>query len=191
MSNVAKQACFLLVSILLLTTSFWYYARHKPVFKLDAETLLSTTDTTITHLVWKQFSDTGTITNRLESPLIRHIPKNNTHWIKTPHIIIAQENQSVWEINAQNATAHHGGESITLLQNVRMHQDKSEHNEESTFTTEKIVYFPKTKLAVTSQKIRFQQPGKWVESIGMKANLENKHIQLLSQTRGAYEPGHG
>lgn len=189
--NAARQAFFLFASLILLACSGWYFASSGTTFKLNAETLLTTTDTVITELKLQQFSPTGQLANSLRSPLIRHVPKNNTHWIKTPHITITQDNQGAWEINAQQATALYGGKKITFKDNVRIHQQKSEHNPETTFTTEAITYYPKTKHAITSKDILFEQPGQQVQAKGMKADLEKKHVQLLSQARGIYDPNHG
>ena len=189
--NAVKQAVFLFLSLIALASSGWYFAVSPNKFKLDAETLIKTSDTVINDLSVQQYSPEGELINSLQTPLLRHIPKNNTHWIKTPHIVIKQSNQPAWEINAEHAIALYGGEKITFYQSVRIHQSKSEHNKESTFTTERITYFPKTKLALTSKDILFEQPGSRVQSKGMRANLEKKHIQLLSQTRGVYDPKQG
>lgn len=189
--NAAKQAFYLFASLILLACSGWYFASSGTKFKLDAETLLTTTDTVMTQLNLRQFSSNGELANSMHSPLIRHVPKNNTHWIKTPHITIAKDGQGSWEINAKQATALYGGTEITFKDNVRIHQHKSAHNEATTLTTEAITYYPKTKHAITSQDILFEQPGNRVQAKGMKADLEKKHVRLLSQTRGIYDPNHG
>ena len=189
--NAAKQAFFLFASLILLACSGWYFASSGTKFKLDAETLLATTDAVMTNLNLQQFSSSGQLANSLQSPLVRHVPKNNTHWIKTPRITIVQDGQGAWEINAKQATALYGGKKITFKDSVGIHQHKGLHNEESTFTTEAITYFPKTKHAITSKDILFEQPGHQVQAKGMKADLEKKHIRLLSQARGVYDPNRG
>lgn len=189
--NAAKQAFFLFASLILLACSGWYFASSGTTFRLDAETLLTTTDTVMTELNLQQFSSTGKLANSLQSPLVRHVPKNNTHWIKTPRIAIVQDGQGQWEIHAQQATALYGGAKIIFKDSVRIHQHKGKHNEETTFRTEAITYFPKTKHAITSEEIVLEQPGNQVQAKGMKADLEKKNVQLLSQTRGTYAPNHG
>lgn len=189
--NIAKQATLLFISLLMLTGTGWYFSNSSPKLELDKNTLLNMSDTVITHLNVRQYSPTGSLANSLQSPLMRHIPKNNTHWIKTPNITIIQPNQSIWEINAEQATALYGGQKITFNKQVRIHQNKSEHNEESTVTTERLTYFPKTKIALTSKNVFLEQAGSKVQSKGMRANLEKKHIQLLGQARGIYDPNHG
>ena len=72
-----------------------------------------------------------------------------------------------------------------------MHQAKGPHNEEMTFKTEAISYFPKTKIALTSKEILLKQAENQVQAVGMRAFLEKKHIQLLHRARGIYVPKKG
>jgi lipopolysaccharide export system protein LptC len=188
--NAAKQAAWLCVMLISLACSGWYFASSKPVRKLDEHTLSTTVDTIVTNLTVHQFDKNGRLASYLKTPLMRHIPVNNTHWLTTPHIIIAQENQPSWEIHAQQATALHGGQQITFNKKVVIHQDKDEHTLESTLKTEALTYFPKDKLATTSLDVTYERPGTIVQSTGMKAYLAEKRV-LLSQARSTYVPNRG
>jgi lipopolysaccharide export system protein LptC len=190
MSSV-KQAFFLFASMLLLASSGWYFVSSNPVLRIDAKTLFSTTDTTISNFSFRQYSQSGKLANSLRSPLVRHIPEKNTHLVKSPHITVSQENQADWEITAEHAIALYGGQKITFKNHVNIHQEAGAHNQESTFTTEQITYFPKTKHAITSYDVQFEQPGSVIQSKGMKAFLETKRVMLLSQARGHYVPKQG
>ena len=189
--NAAKQAAWLFLALLCITCSSWYFASSPVVIKLDAHTLSTTTDMTINQLTVHQFDTEGRLVNYLKTPLMRHISANNTHWLKTPHIIISQQNQPAWEIHAQQATALHGGQQITFNKNVVVHQDKDEHTQESTLKTEAITYFPKDKRAKTLLDVTYERTGNIVQATGMEAYLAEKRVKLLSQARGTYEPGTG
>jgi lipopolysaccharide export system protein LptC len=189
--NAAKQAFFLFATLLFLGTSGLYFVSSSPSFKLNAESLLTTTDIIINDLQVHQYSKTGELANTLESPLVHHTPKNNAYLIQLPHIHVIQEKQGIWEIQSQHAVALYGGERITFKEGVRIHQPATQNNHESTFTTEEITYFPKIKQARTTKDVAFTQPGNQVQAKGLIANLENKHIQLLSKARGVYDPNQG
>ena len=189
--NAAKQAAWLFITLLALAVSGWYFASSSIVIKLDDQTLSNTPDTLISHLTVQQFDANGQLSHYLQTPLLRHIPLNNTHQLTTPHIIIAQPNQPAWEIHAQNAIALHGGEQITFNHDVIIHQKQDVHRQESTFTTEELIYFPKDKLATSTKDITFVQAQNVVKSTGMKAWLAENRIQLLSNARGTYVPTHG
>ena len=189
--NAAKQAAWLFIVLIGLAGSGWYFASAKHINKLDEHTLSTTADMVISQLTVHQFNTHGRLINYLKTPLMHHISSNNTHWLKSPHIIIAEENQPDWEIHAEQATALNGGQQITFNKNVIVHQKKDEHTQESTLKTESITYFPNDKLATTLLDVRYERPGNIVQATGMKAYLAEKRVLLLSKARGTYEPNQG
>jgi lipopolysaccharide export system protein LptC len=145
----------------------------------------------VTKLTVRQFDASGLMVNYIQTPLLHHIPSKNTHLLKTPHIIIKQQNQPAWEINAQQATALYGGKQITFNNNVVIHQEKDEHTLPSTLKTEALTYYPQNKLATTKLDVTYERPGTIVQSTGMKAYLAEKRVLLLSQARSTYVPNSG
>ncbi len=186
-----KQAAWLFAALICMACSGWYFASPTVVNKLDARTLSTTADMVIYNLTVHQFDTNGRLVHYLMTPLMRHVPENNTHWLKSPHIVVTQLDQPAWDIRAQQATALYGGQQITFNRNVIAHQPSDEHTQESTFKTEAITYFPKDKLATTLLAVTYERPGNLVQATGMKAYLAEKRVQLLSQARGTYEVQHG
>lgn len=182
---------WLLLALISMAVSGWYFASSTPMKRLDAKTLSTTADTVINELTVHQFDTNGRLVNYLKTPLMKHVAHENTNWIKEPHIIVTQDNQPAWEIRAQEATAVHGSQEITFNKNVVIHQNKDEHTEESTMTTEAITYFTKDKLATTPLEITYERAGSIVQSTGMRAYLADKRVVLLSNARGTYGPNHG
>lgn len=188
--NAAKQAAWLFLTMIVLACSGWYFARSPVLHKLDDTTLLQIPDSVIKTLTVRQFNEQGRMANRLETPLLRHTPQNDTHFLQKPIILITQDNQSPWHIQSEKAIAINGQEQITFIKNVIIHQDKGEHNDESTLRTEKIIYFPNLQKAATNLAVTFEQSGTVVNSVGMNAWLNEKKVQLLHQARGHYAPSH-
>ena len=189
--NAGKQAMWLFLALISLGFFGWYFASTTPKPKLDANTLTTTADAMISNLNVQQFNSDGLLVHTLETPLVKHIPKDNTHWFKSPIIKVAQENGPAWEIQALQAHALHGGETITFSNDVIAYQAAGPKTPESIIKTDEITYFPQKKEVLTEKIITLQQPGTFVESKGMKAYLTEKRVQLLSRARGIYEPNHG
>lgn len=186
--NAAKQAVWMFFAIIALACSGWYFASKPQAKRLDAQTLANTEDTIVTNIVISQYNNKGQLVNRLASPTMKHIPEQNTHLLTHPHILIIEENQPAWEIDAASATGIDGGKQITFKKEVVIHQQAGEHNLENTFKTEELLYFPKQKYATTELPVFFSQPGSTMHAQGMHAWLNEKHIELLSNTRITYEP---
>lgn len=193
--SVVKQTIYLFATLIALAYSFWFFSNNTPKFKLDSKTLLETNDMLITNVSLRQYSKAGALAHSLNTPLIRHIPKNNTHWLKQPHIIVTRPNQPVWEINAEEATALYGGQEITLHQAVKIHQNQGNHNEETTFTAEEITYFPKTKIASTKKnvnnRIKLDQGKTHLRAANAmtKVNFNNQLVEALAEGNQT-EPAH-
>ena len=187
----AKQAAWLSLALICMACSGWYFASPSVVAKLDDHTLSTTADMVINHLTVHQFDTHGRLVNYLKTPLMRHIPANNTHLLQTPNIVIREPNQPAWSISAQQATALHGGQQITFNKQVNVHQGKDEKVQESTFKTEAMTYYPKDKLATTLLDVTYERSGDIVKATGMKAYLSEKRVQLLSQARGTFDARRG
>ena len=188
--NAAKQATWMFFLMIALACSGWYFASSTAIVKLDADTLANTADSIVIGLTVRQYTVTGSLANFLESPEMQHIPDKNTHLFKSPHIILNQENQPSWDIRSLKAESINKGDQITFIKKVVIHQDKSEKNQESTFKTEQLLYFPKQKFATTKRAITFEQPGSTVHSKGMNAYLEDKRVELLNKAHAIYLPNH-
>lgn len=189
--NAAKQSAWLFTLLVLLACSGWYFARTNLAHKLDDRVLAKMPDAIIHQLTVRQFDGNGLLVNQLETPLLRHIPQNNTHLLQKPRIFITTTNQAAWNIQSEKAVALNGGKEITFTRNVIIHQDKDKQTQESTLRTEAITYFPDSKKATSSVAVTFEQPGTFIQSMGMNAYLDEKRVELLHQARGSYVPARG
>lgn len=189
--NAVQQAVWLFFTLIILACSGWYFTNLNTVAKLDNETLSTTIDTTVSQLTVRQFNTEGLLINLLTTPMMHHIPKGDVHLLETPHIIIAQENQPYWDIRSQKATSFEGGQRITFIKDVVVHQNPGDKTQESTLKTEEVTYYPKENKATTELFVTFEQPGNFIQSTGMNAYLDEKRVELLHQARGRYAPEKG
>ncbi|QDP73045.1 LPS export ABC transporter periplasmic protein LptC [Legionella israelensis] len=189
--NAAKQATWLFLLLALLAYSGWYFARTNITHKLDDHALATIPDAVIHQLTVRQFGENGQLVNQLQTPLLSHIPQNDTHFLEKPDIVITQINQPAWYIQSEKAVALNRGKQITFSNNVIIHQNRDKHAQESTLRTEEITYFPESKKATTSLLVTLEQPGTLIQSIGMNAYLAEKRVELLHQARGQYAPARG
>ena len=185
-----KNISWILLITLSVACSLWYYANIKrPVFvPLDDKTLSTTIDTIVTELHVRKFDTNGNISHSLHTTLMQHIPDNNKHILQSPHIVVKEDNQAPWDINAEEGTAINGGQQITFNKNVIIHQKQHKQTAATTLKTEEIVYFPKDKLATTLKEVTLSQSHNKMQSKGMNVYLSENRVQFLSNARGHYEP---
>ncbi|PJD96879.1 MAG: LPS export ABC transporter periplasmic protein LptC [Legionella sp.] len=183
-----KHTLAVVLTVLVLMGSSFYYTQFKPVIQLDNETLSTTIDTSILQLSVKKFNELGELSSLMTTPRMEHIPKNNVHLLQTPHVVIKEKNQPDWEIKSRQATSINGGHTITFSQKVVMRQRMANGTQESKLKTEEITYYPKQKKATTNLFVTFEQPGNTIQSTGMNAYLDEKRVELLHGAQGSYAP---
>lgn len=189
-NRLINWACILLTGFV---CSFWYYMSNSNAnrFVIDKEKLINSVDITVTNISFKEFNQKGELANYLETPLAEHVPKDNTHFLTNPHIIVKEEDKAPWDINAKHAKAIKGGEEITFSKDVKIAQKKDINNGDILLRTEEITYFPNKKYAITKKDVKLQQDQSIVEATGLKAFLAENRIQFLSKAHGHYEQKHG
>lgn len=184
--NAARQAGWAFCLLLALAGFGWYFASLPEANKLDEESLAKTPDAIFLKIKVREFDEKGELVHILESPEMQHIPEQDKNLFSSPHLIIKQD--SFWDIRAASAIAFNKADEIQLIKDVIIHQDKKEQS--ATFKTQRLSYFPKLKFAMTKEPLRFEQEGKVVEAVGMKAYLNDKRVQLLNKARAVYVPVH-
>lgn len=189
--NTLRQSLFILSLLAVLIYSGWHFSNKTQKFQLDNETLSSIPDYMVSNLQVKQFDKQGALANQLTAPYMEHIPKGDINLLQNPHVIVAQKDESTWDIRSLKAKAFNGGEKITFMEDVIIHQSEVEKGSESTMKTQEITYFPKEKRASTNLLVSFERPGNFIQSKGMNAFLDEKRIELLHQARGSYVPAKG
>ena len=182
-----------IVIIISMTVSSWYFLHVMPANNIAADThLLSTMiDGMVTELSVQQFNSDGKLVNYLQTPIMQHIPNQNTNILQNPHIIVQHDDKAPWEINAKQAISIHGGDQITFSHQVIVHQKELKQSNPMTLLTEEIIYFPQKKLATTTKDVTMKQANNQVQATGMNAYLDENRVQLLSHARGHYAPEHG
>lgn len=182
---------FLGLVMLLLAFSGWYFVNVPAFSTLDQTTLNNSIDLRVSNVVIKKFDNKGQLVHFMEAPYIKHKPYQDTHVISSPHIVINQTNKAPVEIRSKEATSTFAGNTIRFYKEVTIHQGRSHSADESLFKTEELLYYPKTKYAVSNKPITYSQAETEIKSQGMRAYLgDNQHSALLLKARARYEPNH-
>src|SRR5438876_926427 len=108
--SATKHLFWIIITLILLVYSGWYFSTTKASFKLDSETLSSIPDSIVSQLTVRQFNTKGALVNVLITPLMEHIPQGDVNLLQSPHVVITQDDQPAWEIHSLKAKAFAGGE---------------------------------------------------------------------------------
>lgn len=162
----------------------WPIKRDRPALQIHHSQLEFLPDQKITGLQVSFYNEQGQLTHQLQTPAMTHIPHEDTHRFKHPHIIISEPNQPVWEIHARQATALHQ-QQIIFKQNVRIQHHAFNQHPAGIIKTNSLSYFPRIKKAMTEEEITWIQAGNTIQSQGMTAYLDRQQIDL-NQAKAIY-----
>ncbi len=144
----------------------------------------------LTDVVALEFNEQGQLLHQLLSPKVIHIPSDDTVLLKAPHITVYSTDvppQAPWQITALHGKTIENNKYAWLWNQVVLHQPSSAQNKEMTILTSRMRVVPSENIADTHAPVTVIQPGLEVHSIGMRAFLKEKRVDLLSRAQGVYD----
>lgn len=132
-------------------------------------------------------NEAGDCNFKMSSVKVLHYQYKDSALITKPHIIVFN-NAHQWVINSDIGKSVNRAETFYLENNVRVKQLASKNNPETLLMTEALTVFPKKNLATSDRFVTIEQPGLKINAIGLRGNLDTGSIELLSNTRGKYDP---
>ncbi len=186
--TVTKKYYFLNALLLLLAiVSFfgWYQFTANPNTKKET----SGVDAFAIDIHGVQFDVLGQKQAELKSPKLLHFVSEDSSLLTTPNLTLySKDNKMPWNISSKTGKTFNGTKRIDLIDNVVIHQPSGALNQDTVINTSLLHFFPKQQLANTDKSVTLVQSGVKITSVGMTAHLEQKHVTLLSQARGSYDP---
>ena len=141
------------------------------------------------NVVAMRMNTEGLPESTLYSPKLTHFAQNNSTRLTAPHFTILPNKGNAWNISAEHGVSTDGIKTLYLWGNVKMHQIKGPFNKDVTLLTSSITIYPEQNTAVTDQPVTLLQDSNVLNAIGLKTNFKTSTIELLSQSRGVYDPG--
>lgn len=123
----------------------------------------------------------------LFSPYVTHYKTDDTSFYSNPHIYL-YKNGDQWRITSKTAKGVNGVETFYLYNGVTVKQLPSSKGRGTLLSTDSLTVFPKKDLVTTQDFVTIEQPGLKITAKGLKGDLKTGNIQLLSKTRGQYDP---
>lgn len=182
-----------------LVNSFFFIALVVSIFGIKQLVVTSnspalvdnpnTPDSYMVNVSYLRTNEQGSHDLLVTSPYVTHYQVQDSANIRSPIIKMFKKDQE-WIATAKEAKSFNGMQRLELHQDVKVRQLPSKNKAETTLLTESLTAFPKEDLVKTNEKVTIIQPGLNITGVGMRGDLKNGNIQLLSQTKGHYDPKH-
>lgn len=141
----------------------------------------------------REFNETGVLHYQLQTPLVRHYQQGEkagpTDYtlLDSPRLLFLSDTKPAWNISADQGRSDATNNVFTLSKNVVAHQTSPTQGEISV-TTEEMSVNTRDQFAETDKAVTMRTAKGMMETLGMRADIKNDHIELLSNVKGIYEP---
>ncbi len=186
---INKLTPWIIVLALVLLGLFIFEPDVRQSFKPSAKNTPAepTPDYILTNATRTEMNDEGQAKYRIFVKRLRHYQESDRSEFDAPVLTIVRDNAK-WTVTSDAGQATQGGKEIQLWGNVVVLKHKTAGEPETQLDTEKLTFWPEQDLAETQSPVVIRQGKQQIHAVGMKVKLEERHIELLSNVRGHYEP---
>lgn len=124
---------------------------------------------------------------RLSGKTLTHYPARKASEILEPVVVLNRPEQPTWTIRSNTGWLEETDETVELLGEVALLRDAYDGQSGIVITTSRVKVQPKTHVLETDAEIEIKSDAWVLKSTGLKSDLRNGRITLLSNVQAHYE----
>lgn len=149
----------------------------------------------MTNITLREYDTSGNLRNILTTETAEHFQVNPAQPGPTDYTMLSQPRMvfsetaatAPWHLAANEGRIDQNGETVTLFNDVRVHQQSPDEGLLELLTSELRIKASE-QYAETDKAVKMRAQQGHLDTLGMKAYLGEDRIELLSKVRGTYEP---
>jgi len=130
----------------------------------------------------------GKPAHKLYADNMKHYANDDSATLARPHLMVFRNEDEFWDIRAESGQMLNGGETVLLQGEVIILRITSTGAEALQIYTADLTVRPHAKYMETAAVVSIKDGRGRTTAIGMKADLSQRRVALLSEVRGIYEP---
>ncbi len=136
-----------------------------------------------------QFSNEGDLKYELLVKKMTQTAEIDTVLLEQPQLIVYSKTNSIpWRLTANQGEVFNEGEKINLWEQVHLTRQTDDQDAQLDALTEWLTIYPFNELAETDKKVTITTFYDRTTGDGMKVDLTQKEIKLLSNVKGIHMP---
>jgi lipopolysaccharide export system protein LptC len=183
------QVATIVVAIALAgSASLWWWLQPAP--KVDDFVGPPRSGYTLTHFTLKSFDTDGLPSFIVTAPHLERRENDESLYINTPVYDLPSNQPGVpdWQGDSLYAWVDKGGDLLKLQGPVYMHRAAFADTAAAHLHTSEVTVWPKDNRMETAEAARMDEGATTMNGIGMRANLNDKHLELLDDSHGSFPP---
>jgi lipopolysaccharide export system protein LptC len=186
MKNHTLISVILIAVVFLVALSFFSPFRHHTKTTIEAPAL---PDAYMEDVVALILDKQGKPKMKIAAPKMVYYSNDDQTHLTSPQLTIYRKSPQPWYVTAKSAIATQGTEYVHFQEDVMIQHAADSSNPATIIKTATLLVRPNTQLAETNDPIILIQPNVTIKGTGMRADMNNGDIKLLSEARGEYVPG--
>lgn len=175
---------FLFIMALLIMFGWWVQDRLRPETRIQLRVQNKQADYIVDTFASTGMDDLGKPRYRLDAEKVFHYEYEDRAELIKPSIELIARKGSPWMIRSELGVIHQQGELVTLKGNVYISRTASENNRPIQIETSELTVKPEQQYLSTDQQAIISSGASKIQGVGMRANLKDPKLTLLSQVRG-------
>jgi len=188
MALPADKRVLLLFILALAAFLSWWLSSTGPSLKPRVEKQRHDPDYYLVNFTLTTMGDDGSRKHQLSADNMFHYPDDDTASLENPHLVIFHDDADSWDIRAEHGLVSEAGKSVMLQGDVFIEQISTRSDQGMQIITRDVSVKTEEEFASTEQPITIKDRYGVTEAIGMRADLKEHRLQLMSQVRGNYQP---
>jgi lipopolysaccharide export system protein LptC len=166
---------------------YWWLKPRPPA---DAFVGPPRSDYSLTDFTLNALDSKGGLAYTVTGPSLARRGEDGSVFVTRPDYVMIDGNGKPWNGTSESAWISKDGAIMKLEGKVEMHRVPAEGVRPATIETADLVTRPKDKRMQTDAATRITQPGSILQGVGMRADLDGKNLELLSDVHATLEtPG--
>ncbi|HET7268559.1 MAG TPA: LPS export ABC transporter periplasmic protein LptC [Oleiagrimonas sp.] len=137
------------------------------------------------------YTDNGSLSFRMRSPSLNRREGDKSLYVDQPHFLLPPANGepgAPWRGNSDYGWINHDNTVLKLMGEVDMHRAAFDDTPSAEIHTSDVTAWPRQNKLATEKPAHLRQGTSRMSSIGLRANLQSKHLELLHDFHGTFAP---
>lgn len=181
---------WLIVVVLVLVGAGFSLVNWLTRERIDAQTFAGPprSDYTLTDFTLDALDSTGKRTFRISGPQLSRNGTEGSIFVTTPDYELTDGSGNPWTGKSDAAWVNKDGTIMKLQGHVEMHRAEQGKVKRADIVTTDLTTWPKDKKMETAAPATITQPGSIIQGVGMRGDLNEKTLELLSDVHSILQP---
>ena len=165
-----------------------YFFDNKSTESISAdETINNDEDYFADNIKLVKYSKEGSLYYEMQGVRLIHFDTSDTAFVTQPMMTLHADKNVQWHVKANDGKLYNHQQTVDLTNNVVISKFE-QHNNAPTLllTTNNMMLHPDSNTLTTADAVTLEAGSTHTTATGMKANLDNNHIELLNNVRSHY-----